>query len=158
MRRVLLVGVLACATLLLATGTAQARREQAFRYPFLRVWETAVRLLRVDFESPIGERNRDDGYFLFDFPYNGKPTPGSVEVVRTDAGEVRVVIQVPAMPSYVEQMILDKLARKLTAEYGAPVEAPRLAEPVAAKPGTKAGAADAKKPAPEKPGRKSSAR
>lgn len=150
MRRVLSVGVLAGATLLLATGTAQARREQVFRYPFLRVWETAVRLLRVDFESPIGEKNRDDGYFLFEFPYNGKPTPGSVEVVRGDAGEIRVVIQVPAMPSYVEQMILDKLGRKLTAEYGAPVEAPRAAEPVAAKPGSKAGAADAKSPAPEK--------
>ena len=142
-----------CATLLVAASGAQARREQAFRYPYTRVWETAVRLLRVDLESPIGEKNRDDGYFLFEFPYNGKPTPGSVEVVRVDDGSVRVVVQVPAMPSYVEQMILDKLARKLTSEYGAPPAQPAAVPVATAKPA----ASEGKKPsASEKPGDKTS--
>lgn len=154
MQRALLTCGLACATLLVATGGAQARREQSFRYPYTRVWETAVRLLRVDLESPIGEKNRDDGYFLFEFPYNGKPTPGSVEVVRVEDGAVRVVIQVPAMPSYVEKMILDKLARKLASEYGAPPEQ-KPAAPVDTKPAAKPGATETKTPAaPEKSGSK----
>ena len=146
MRRGFVVLALTCATLLAGVSGAQARREQAFRYPYTRVWETAVRLLRVDLESPIGEKNRDDGYFLFEFPYNGKPTPGSVEVVRVNDGAVRVVIQVPAMPSYVEQMILDKLTKKLSSEYGAPPEE-RPVAPVAAKPPAKAATAESKQPA-----------
>ena len=35
---------------------------------------------------------------------------------------VTVVIQVQGMPSYVEQMLLDKLARKLKDEVGEPLE------------------------------------
>lgn len=114
---------LAFAVLLLWAGGAQARREQAYAYPFSRVWTAAVRMLRVDFASPITEKDRDSGYFLFDYPDAGKQHPGSVEVVRVlDNGieTVRVVVQVAAMPSYVEQMMLDRLTRKLNQEFGAP--------------------------------------
>lgn len=116
--------VLAVVALLCAVGEAHARREQAFAYPFLRVWEAAVRLVRVDFASPISERNREDGYFLFEFAHEGEQHPGSVEIIR-HGDEVRVVIQVPAMPSYVEQMLLDRLDRKLRADYGEPSARPR---------------------------------
>ncbi|MFI5306795.1 MAG: hypothetical protein ACHQ53_05560 [Polyangiales bacterium] len=108
-------------------GGAQARREQAFAYPFSRVWTAAVRMLRVDYESPITEKDKDSGYFLFDYPESGKKHPGSVEVVRVQNGDlesVRVVIQLPAMPSYVEQMMLDRLSRKLGQDYGQPAHKP----------------------------------
>jgi hypothetical protein len=117
---------LALAVVLLWVGGAQARREQTFAYPFSRVWTAAVRMLRVDFESPITEKDKDSGYFLFNFADSGKAHPGSVEVVRVQNGSsesVRVVIQVPALPSYVEQMLLDRLARKLGQDYGQPVVA-----------------------------------
>jgi hypothetical protein len=41
---------------------------------------------------------------------------------------VRAVVSVEGMPSYVEQMILDKLEKKLEVEYGAPME-PATEEP-----------------------------
>jgi hypothetical protein len=144
MRRALLFLVFVGVAWSWAPANALARREQAFAYPYTRVWEAAVRLLRVDLESPIGEKNRDDGYFLFEFPNNGKTTPGSVEVVRADEGKVLVVVQLPALPSYVEQMVLDKLARKLTAEYGQPPAPPA---PSPAKPEVKPDAPKTKPPA-----------
>ena len=142
---------LACAFVLFWAGGAQAKREQSFRYPYTRVWSSALRMLRVDFESPINEKDPDSGYFLFDFPDGGKQLPGSVELVRTSEGgveSVRVAITIAALPSYVEQMLLDRLTRKLNEEFGQP-PAPK---PPAAPPtggGTKGepGKSDARKPA-----------
>jgi hypothetical protein len=113
----------ALAVVLFWAGGAQARREQSYPYQFSRVWTAAVRLVRVDFESTITEKDRDSGYFLFGFVDGAKSHPGSVEIVPVKNGaieSVRVIIQVPAMPSYVEQMLLDRLARKLSQDYGAP--------------------------------------
>ena len=114
---------LACLLVLLAASSAEARREQIYRYPYTRVWSAVLRMLRVDYESPITEKDAESGYFLFEFPLDGKQNPGSAELVRTLEGgveTVRVVLQVPALPTYVEQMLLDKLKRKLSEEFGDP--------------------------------------
>jgi hypothetical protein len=111
---------------LLWAGRAEARREQAYPYSFERVWTTAVRLLRIDFSSPITEKDKDSGYFLFDFTDGKVQHPGSLELIRiTEAGteSVRVVLQIPALPSYVEQTLLERLSRKLGQEYGTPIGA-----------------------------------
>jgi hypothetical protein len=121
---------------------AAARREATFGYPISRVWTAAVRLIRVDLECAINEKDRDDGYFFFDYSDRGKTYPGSVELVTlqdSGADHVRVIIQVPAMPAYVEAMILDRLARKLEQEFGPPKAAP------APKPGSKPDDDDAAK-------------
>jgi hypothetical protein len=65
---------------------------------------------------------------------HGRRFAGSIELVKRERDEMPVItaiIQVQGMPSYVEQMMLDKLARKLKDEVGDPLEP--------------------KKPAPEKP-------
>jgi hypothetical protein len=117
--------------LALVTATprlAQARREVTFNYPYSRVWTSAVRLMRVDFACSITEKDKEDGYFLFEYPDHGKTFPGSVEFVAgkdEDVDTVRVVIQVAAMPSYVEGMMMDRLARKLEQEFGPPKEPKR---------------------------------
>ena len=106
---------------LCAPATAAARREATFNYSFSRVWTASVRLVRVDLECPITEKDKDDGYFFFEYTNQNKTYPGTVELVsvQTEAGEqVRVIVQVPAMPSYVEAMILDRLGRKLEKEFG----------------------------------------
>lgn len=116
---------IAFALLLASAGSAHARREQVYRYQYARVWSAALRMMRVDYESPITEKDLESGYFLFNFPQDGKESPGSAELVRVmDGGveSVRVVIQVPAMPSYVEQMLLDRLKRKLSEEFGEPTQ------------------------------------
>ena len=111
---------------LMAAPVAHARREQTFGYAYSRVWTTAVRLMRVDFEAHITEKDKDDGYFLFEYPDRGKVYSGSCELVavkQDDAEAVRVVITIQALPSYVENMIMDRLGRKLEQEFGAPREA-----------------------------------
>lgn len=116
---------LALAVVLVWAGGAQAKREQSYAYPYSRVWTAALRMLRVDFNSPITEKDPESGYFLFDFADSGKSYPGSVEIVRmTEQGleTARVQIQLPGLPSYYEQMLLDRLTRKLGQDYGAPSE------------------------------------
>lgn len=92
-----------------------------------RVWTAAIRLLRVDLECPISEKEREDGYFFFEYSDRSKTYPGSVELVSLqDNGtdKVRVIVTVPAMPAYVEAMILEKLGRKLEQEFGPPKVGP----------------------------------
>jgi hypothetical protein len=114
---------LACVLAGLLPMSASAR-EESFSYSYAQVWQTTVRMMRVDFASPITEKDREDGYFFFEYEHDNKKHPGSVQVVRSSKRGrelVRVVIQVPAMPSYVEQMMLDRLERKLGKEHGAPL-------------------------------------
>ena len=126
----LLLSLLLCTSAWFAPTRVEARREATFNYPYSRVWTAAVRLMRVDFECAITEKDKDDGYFLFEYPDHGKQFPGSVELVATtqdDIESVRVVIQIPAMPSYVEGMMMERLGRKLEQEFGAPKQPKRAA-------------------------------
>jgi hypothetical protein len=128
--------------LMAAPRPAYARRESTFNYPYERVWTAAVRLMRVDFGCTITEKDKDDGYFMFEYPDRGKTFPGSAELVATkndDVDSVRVVLQIPAQPTYVEGMMLERLSRKLEQEFGAPKEPKRPAE----------GPSDPDKPKPE---------
>lgn len=115
--------VLAC--LGLHAPRARARREATFGYPYSRVWTTAVRLMRVDYDSQITEKDREDGYFLFEYPDRGKAYAGSMEFVALEKDgveSVRVVLTIQALPSYVENMLVDRLERKLAQEFGPPPE------------------------------------
>jgi hypothetical protein len=112
-----------------APPSAAARREATFGYSISRVWTAAVRLVRVDLDCPVTEKDKEDGYFFFEYTDHGKKFPGSVELVSLqDSGgdQVRVIVTVPAMPAYVEGMILDRLSRKLELEFGpAKIPAPK---------------------------------
>jgi hypothetical protein len=120
---------LLCACVVLAVclnaPVAHARREATFNYPYSRVWTTAVRLMRVDFEAQITEKDKDDGYFLFEFPDRGKSFAGSMELIasqKDEAETVRVVLTIQALPTYVESMLMERLAKKLLQEFGPPPE------------------------------------
>lgn len=113
---------------LLAPATGHAKKTEDFRHTFDQVWGAAIRLIRVDQGYPIKDRDQSVGYFLFDYEDDGRMYPGSVELVRIadqGGGEIRVVIQIPAMPSYIERMLLDKLEKKLVHEYGEPAPPPK---------------------------------
>lgn len=76
----------------------------------------------------IRDRDRDIGYLLFDYPHGNRTVPGSIEFVEVEeAGrpQVRVTLNIPAMPAYVERMILDRLSRKLREDHGRPLPPPR---------------------------------
>lgn len=121
-RRLLLVLALSTAGASLAPSVAQARVSGEISYSYEQTWQTAVRMLRVDLQCPITDRDEEMGFVLFEYTSQGRTYPGSVEIVRsTDARgqeHIRVTVQVPAMPSYVERMMFDRLTRKLREDYG----------------------------------------
>src|SRR5690242_10594567 len=78
-------------------------------YTFEQTFGSAVRLIRVDLGLKITEKDADAGYLLFEYtsPESGKTThQGSIEIVR-GRETVHVAVQLPALPRYHEQMILD---------------------------------------------------
>lgn len=111
---------------------ARARTASSLPYARDKVWNTALRLVRVDLGCPLGERDADTGFFMFEYVDGARRFPGSVEIVpaRVDNRDgVRVIVQVQAMPSYVERMILDRLSRKLIDDYGLPPPARHPPDP-----------------------------
>lgn len=96
-------------------------------YTFDQTWSTAVRLLRVDMGLEITEKDQAHGYLFFKYTTTGpgqKLHTGSIEMVKSPRDTVRVTVQINSLPSYHEQLILDKLARKLINEYGDPPKKP----------------------------------
>jgi len=106
---------------LLLPAVGQAKKTEDYRHSYDQVWRAAVRLIRVDQGYPIRDRDESIGYLLFDYKDDGRTYPGSVELIRIKdqgGGSVRAIIQIPAMPGYIERMLLDKLEKKLIHEYG----------------------------------------
>lgn len=115
-------------------AVGQAKKIAEYQHTYDQVWRAAVRLIRVDQGYAIRDRDEGIGYLLFDYRDDGRTYPGSVELIRIKdqgAGSVRAIIQIPAMPSYIERMLLDKLQRKLTHEYGEPATPKKPEEPAA---------------------------
>lgn len=104
-----------------APAFAKGAYDSAYGYD--RTWNAGVRLVRVDLGLTISEKDESAGYLLFDYqsPESGKKVvPGSMEFIRSGANVVRVVVQIPQMPGYHEQVVVDRLARKLRSDYGEP--------------------------------------
>ena len=130
LRRSLLVFLLSASWLL--PGAAHARKQQELSYRFDQIWNAALRLIKVDLRMTVTERDPEGGYVLFDYVASGKRYPGSIELVAQNEGarkKTLVVVQVQGMPTYVEQMILDKLGKKLVSEVGESIEPPKPPAP-----------------------------
>ncbi|HLK38085.1 MAG TPA: hypothetical protein VKU41_15090 [Polyangiaceae bacterium] len=113
--------------------SAKASYESPYGYD--RTWNAALRLIRVDNGWKVNEKDEANGYLLFDYksPESAKASPGSLELVRTkdDGASVSVLVQLPQMPHYHEQVLLDSLAAKMRREYGdPPAHRPAPAHPV----------------------------
>ena len=105
---------------------AEASVAYASPYTFEQTFGTALRLIRVDLGCTITEKDVENGYLLFDYtsPESGSRIHhGSIEVVRGKLG-AHVSVQLPTLPQYHEQMIVDALAKKLQREHGDPPAAP----------------------------------
>jgi len=136
MRR--LVHAILLAAALAAPGFVALHSEEASAnvayespYTFEQTFGTALRLVRVDLGCKITEKDADSGYLLFDYTSteSGKQVHhGSVEVVRGRSG-AHVSVQLPSLPRYHEQMIVDALARKLASDHGDPPTRDRAPPP-----------------------------
>ncbi|MCB9591543.1 MAG: hypothetical protein H6719_02315 [Sandaracinaceae bacterium] len=122
MRRSL--SLLVLLAVLAPAASASARSTEDYTYTYDQLWRAAVRLIAVDFRFPISDRDPEIGYVLFSYRDAGREHNGSLELARTTGvngtPQVRVTMQVPSMPGYVERMLLDRLSRKLTEDYGRP--------------------------------------
>lgn len=131
MRRLLVSMVLLA--VLAPAASASARLGEEYTYTYDQLWRASVRMIAVDFRFPITERDPEIGYLLFSYVEQGREYQGSLELVRTEGPyggpQVRVVVQVASMPTYVERMMLDRLERKLGADYGQPPPARRRPAP-----------------------------
>jgi hypothetical protein len=106
---------------------ARAKSSYESAYGFDRTWNAGLRLVRVDMALKVTEKDDQNGYLLFDYrsPESGKNSvPGSMEFIKGKDGAVRVVVQIPQMPGYHEQVMVDSLQRKLKNEYGEPPKRP----------------------------------
>jgi hypothetical protein len=115
--------LLAGATL---TSAADAKAKLDSRYTFEQTFGTALRLIKVDLGLQVKETNADWGYLLFVYthPESGKrENQASFSFVKAD-DQVQVTLQVPDMPSYHEQFILERFKRKLESEHGEPPKPP----------------------------------
>lgn len=125
--RSLLAALVMLVALALSDG-AGAKASHSSPYTYRQTFGSTVRLLKVDMGFEVTEKDPDWGYVLFDYtsPESGNRTnKGSFSFVEQD-GQVHVTLQIPSMPGYHEQVILDKLKQKLKQEHGEP---PRRAKP-----------------------------
>lgn len=106
---------------LFAVHRASARVEVDSDYSKPQTYNAALRYVRVDLGYEVMEKDPDAGYLLFRYTPPGRrdTTNGSIEVVETKE-RVKIVIQLPQMPSYHETVLRDGLLRKLKSEYGEP--------------------------------------
>lgn len=140
--RALVLGVALAMPAYVALQSDEACASAAYDSPYTyeQTFGTALRLVRVDLGCKVTEKDADNGYLLFEYtsPESGKRAHrGSIEVVRRGQG-THVSVQLPSLPSYHEQMIVDALAKKLVGEHGDP---PRW-KPPPAPPPDDAGAGD----------------
>ncbi len=113
---------LACLLSLTFLGTpGSARVSEGTGYSASQVYNAAVRYLRVDSGYRITEKDRDNGYLLFEYPRSagGEPVAASLEVVESEAGAA-FVVQIPSMPSHHEEYLAEALVKKLRTDYGEP--------------------------------------
>ena len=130
-----------------------ARSEAEIRYTREQAFSAALRYLRVDLAYEVTEKDPQAAYLLFNFadPALQKKTGhGSIELVQRDK-VVRVLVNLPELPSYREELLKRGLLEKLRAEYGEPPAAPPPEPPKKAPAKPDSPPADGKEPPAEEP-------
>jgi hypothetical protein len=129
-----LSGLIVTGGIVITAGLADAKATYESPYGYDRTWNAALRLVRVDNGWKITEKDDQNGYLLFDYrsPESKKTSPGTLELVRGQDGDspVSVLVQLPEMPHYHEQVMLDALASKMRHEYGDPPARKKKKPPV----------------------------
>ncbi len=124
-----LVAVVAAGLFALAQP-AEARSTFDSGYGFERTYNAALRLVRLDMGLKVTEKDDKSGYFVFDYratDTGNKISSGSIEFIRSPEADapIRVIVQLPQMPRYHEQVLVDSLIRKMRQDYGDPPERPK---------------------------------
>ena len=123
-----IAGALGVAAAFTITGAADAKSTWESPWSLEQTYNGATRLVRVDLGLKITEKDPQAAYLLFEYRNveSGKrATPGSIELTPSANGAVKVVVQLSDMPHYHEQVLVDRLAKKMREEYGEPPPRPK---------------------------------
>lgn len=123
--RLLALVTLICAALFADVALAKTSHDSPYTYQ--QTFGTALRLLKVDLGHEVTELNADWGYILFvyvDSESGDRKNRGAITFVKGET-EVTVSVEIPEMPSYHEQLLLQKLKYKLVTEHGEPPRPPK---------------------------------
>ncbi len=105
---------------LIAPSIAQAESRKVLTYPLASIYASAIRLLRVDLDFEILEKDKEGGYIIFNYRDNmGKKYRGSLELINKNSEKENIthaVCNIPEVPSYMEKDLLEKLNSKVTAD------------------------------------------
>ncbi|MBW2262543.1 MAG: hypothetical protein JRG91_11270 [Deltaproteobacteria bacterium] len=121
------------ASQLLAPWPASADEKRMLKYPYSWVMKASLRLIKIDLGCPIEEVDKDTGYILFRYTYQGVESPASLEISDLSSDDngylVNSRVMMNELPSWVETDLLDKLEEKLKDEYGDPPKPKKKPEP-----------------------------
>jgi hypothetical protein len=122
--RILAILMLLFAAFVVDTAAAKTSYESPYTYQ--QTFGTALRLLKVDLGHEVTELNSEWGYILFvyvDSESGKRKNRGAITFVKGKK-TVDVSIDIPQMPSYHEELMLQKLKHKLQKEHGEPPPPP----------------------------------
>ncbi len=96
--------------------------EASSRYTLPQTYRTALRMLRVDMNCEVVERDPDAAYLLFRYRVPGDPkreVEGAIELIAQKE-RVKILIKIPRLAELHERMLRDSLLDKLLEDYGEP--------------------------------------
>lgn len=136
LRRVAAIAVVCAA---LASPTTSFAKSQRNTYHTLeRIWPTVIRFIRIDMGYTIIDKDRDNGYVLFEFEDDNRKFRGSLELIRavdtSGRDELRMVMELYDRPTWMEDMVMGKLEQKIYEEHGDPPKPKPKPEPEPKKP------------------------
>lgn len=106
------------------SSRAEAKATYPSPYTLSQTYSAALRLIRVDNGFKVTERDPEAAYIMFDYESAESGTrvsPGAIEMVP--AGDrIMVLVKLPQMPRYHEEVLMNALKRKLESDYGEPPE------------------------------------
>jgi len=114
--------IAASAVGMLVSTDANARTAFQSSYTLDQNFSSALRMIRIDMGLKITEKDPESAYIMFEYKSNEsgqKLSPGSIEMVPAQ-GAVQVVVQLPQMPQYHEEVMANSLRKKLQQDYGEP--------------------------------------
>jgi hypothetical protein len=123
--------LMVCVALMALLWPKPALADSKYDSPYTRkqTYHASLRLVRIDLGFKVTEKDAEAGYILFEYKSNEsgeKISPGAIEIVSNKDG-IRVIVKLSQMPRYHEQVIVNRLTKKLRAEYGDPP--PKRKEP-----------------------------
>jgi hypothetical protein len=132
LRRLVLAAALV-GTSLVSTTPALAKAQMDSPYSYRQTFGSALRLIKVDLAFTVTEVDAAWGYVMFEYvsPDSGtRKNRAALQLVESEsAGTVQVGLQIGQMPSFHEELLLEKLKQKLTDEHGAPPDRTRKKDP-----------------------------